>query len=571
MPIVDIQRRFRELGRLRMGRLETTKGKPRPVKLATWRLTTRWRHLLDAAVELGIGGEVVPWEAPDGPQWELITETDRLDVIVPPGDVLSQWLELWSGGGCQRRCDGVTMVIDNGKTSDRPCRCPADPLERLELAKANPPTGCRETTRLVVMLPGLPDLGVWRLESHGFNAAVELGGAAALVELATRQGTLIPAALAIEQRRVKRLNEPVRRFAVPVLSFRGNLGDTLTALGMVDGDRPVAIGAGVRPPIAELPAAGVPATPPADLEPAPTFAQPAPVQATPPVTEEDLGEPEPFVPPSAPTEEEATNQGALPPDRFLAMRARDAGLEDTDRRLTYLALTGKRSGKDLTVAEVNKVAGVLAMIRAGRVKVGVTKSGKFSVWDTGAERAIAGLPSEAVSAELEQGAPAAAPAEEEPAPAVEEETPARTFSSIDEALEYLDTLNDDDPEVATVTAWVQAELGVTPKTTPAPPAEDGDDVPVDGEVVEEPELDLEEPPADEELAEVVEPPAALEEGAPAGNLPNDPGVLRDLLKSHGISISTALRRTGATNLAGIIGNRDALIELVAWLEAGADA
>jgi hypothetical protein len=76
---------------------------------------------------------------------------------------------------------------------------------------------------------------------------------------------------------------------------------------------------------------------------------------------------------------------------------------------------------------------------------------------------------------------------------------------------------------------------------------------------------------DEEPAEVVEPPADLEEGAPAGNLPNDPGVLRDLLKSHGISISTALRRTGATNLAGIIGNRDALIELVAWLEAGADA
>jgi hypothetical protein len=562
MPIVDIQRRFRELGRLRMGVLERPQGgRPRPVKLATWRLTTRWRHLLDAAVELGIGGEVRPWEAPDGPQFELITEADRLEVIVPPGDVLSQWYELWTGGGCQRRCDGVTMVLDNGKTSDRPCRCPADPQERLDAAKANPPTGCRETTRLVVMLPGLPDLGVWRLESHGFYAAVELGGAASLVELATRQGTLIPAALGIEQRRVKRPGEPVRRFAVPVLSFRGNLGDTLTALGMVDGDTPVAIGAGVRPPIGELPAAPLEAEATTDLPPAGTFAKPEPIKPTPDPGPDERPEPEAFDPPARVTEEEASSAGgSLPPDRFLAMRARDAGLADVDRRLTYRAITGKTSGKDLTVEEVNRVAGILAMVKTGRIKVGLTPSGAFTVYDVEAKRGLYGIAKDELDAERDEEANAAADA------------PAEEVDPVEAAIALIDELGDRPAnelteEEAAALANAYEVSGIAP-----PPLED-DEAPVDGELVDEPpaEAPLEEQggAGEEEAVVVDEAPADTGPGPMGVELPGDAGALRDLIKSHGIAISTALRRTGKANLAGVIGDRDVLLDFVAWLEAGA--
>lgn len=550
MPIVDIQRRFRELGRLRMGVLTTPEGggKPRPTKLATWRLTTRWRHLLEAAVELGIGGDIRPWEAPDGPQFELITEVDRLEVIVPPGDVLSQWYELWSGGGCQRRCDGVTMILDNGKTSDRPCRCPDDPAERLEAAKLKVPEGCRETTRLVVMLPGLPDLGVWRLESHGYNAAVELGGAAALVELATRQGTLIPAALGIEQRKVKRVGEPVRRFAVPVLSFRGNLGDTLAALGMVDGDTPVAIGAGVRPPIAELPAAPLAGEAKADLEPAGTFAQPAPIKPAPePGDPDDLGEPDAFDPGPGTTEEQASAAGgSLPPDRFLAMRARDAGLDDDVRRLTYRAITGKTSGKELTVEEVNRVAGILAMVKTGRIKVGRTPSGAFTVYDVGAKRGLYGIP----AGELEPEAP-----------------PAEEVDPVDAAVALIDELGDlpaDEltPDQATALANAYEVSGIAP-----PPV---DDEPIDGELVEdEAPVETDAPAADEEDAVVVDEAPVDEPAAMGVELPADAGELRDLVKAHGIAISTALRRAGKPKLGDIVGDRDALLDLVAWLEDGA--
>lgn len=576
MPIVDIQRRFRELGRLRMGALERPAGgKPRPVKLATWRLTTRWRHLLDAAVELGIGGEVRPWEAPDGPQFELITDTDRLDVIVPPGDVLSQWYELWTGGGCQRRCDGVTMILDNGKTADRGCRCPEDPAEREAAAKANPPTACRPTTRLIVMLPGLPDLGVWRVESHGYYAAVELGGAANLVELATRQGTLIPAALAIEPRRVKRAGEKVRRFAVPVLSFRGNLGDTLTALGFVDGDTPVAIGAGVRPPIAELPAAPLEAEAKPDLEAAGTFAQPEPIKPAPePGDPDDLGEPEAFDPGPGTTEEQASSAaGSLPPDRFLAMRARDAGLDDPTRRLVYRAITGKTSGKDLTLEEVNRVAGILAMVKTGRIKVGLTPSGAFTVYDVEAKRGLYGIGKDDV--ELEEAPPAVE--EDEPGGDTPEGAAAPTVPklgadpTIEEAIAFLDAIDEVDPddlEAGDADRALAVVMGAE-----APPAPGSDEEPVDGELVED-EAPAEDEPssssAGEEEAVVVDEAPVDTETEPMGiELPADPGELRDLVKTHGIAISTVLRRAGKANLAGIIGDRDALLDVVAWLEAGA--
>src|SRR5690606_9474747 len=102
------------------------------------------------------GGTVNEW-TPDGgaAQFEVITETTRMPIHVPPQPV-SQYFELWSGGGCQRRCDGVTELL-----KDRPCICGPDPEQR----------SCKPTTRLNVVLSEIEGVGVWRLESHGYYAA----------------------------------------------------------------------------------------------------------------------------------------------------------------------------------------------------------------------------------------------------------------------------------------------------------------------------------------------------------------------------------------------------------------
>jgi hypothetical protein len=204
--IIDLQRRLAEIGRIRIGQTVTSaNGKARPAKLETFRLTSADRTRIDLAAGM-FGGKPRQWDAPAGRQWEVITTVDALDVIVPPSDMaFSQWYELWSAGGCQRRCDGQLESI-----SDGPCLC--DPERR----------DCDVHTRLSVMLANLPGLGVWRIDTSGYYAAVELQGAVEVIHLAAGRGQMLPARLRLEQRVVKRSEngKPVtRRFAVPVLDI----------------------------------------------------------------------------------------------------------------------------------------------------------------------------------------------------------------------------------------------------------------------------------------------------------------------------------------------------------------
>lgn len=209
--IIDLQRRLAEAGRIRIGHQTATgNGRKRPEKLDTFRLTSPDRARIEQAAHL-FGGTPQQWDAPAGPQWEVITNTDALHVIVPPADMsFSQYYELWSGGGCQRRCDGRYNSI-----TDSPCVCDPDKRE------------CSIHTRLSVMLRDLPGLGVWRIDTSGYYAAVELQGAVEVVQLAAGRGQMLPARLRLEQRMVKRVGQGTRRFAVPVLDIEVSPGQLL--------------------------------------------------------------------------------------------------------------------------------------------------------------------------------------------------------------------------------------------------------------------------------------------------------------------------------------------------------
>lgn len=236
MPIIDHQQRFVELGRLRMG----AKGdRGQPQKLATWRLTSASRQLLDAAAQV-YGGTVRDWQnAPNDGYFELVTETAEIDVTIPPvespGALLSQWYELWSAGGCARRCDGVTEGI-----SGKPCLC--NPAAR----------ECKPVTRMSVMLPRLPGIGVWRLDTGGANAALELPGTFQFLA-GVGGGRFVEATLRIEQRVKKVPGEGTRRFAVPVLNVPGaTVGDLMASANQG------VIGPAIAPRRPELPAAAAP-------------------------------------------------------------------------------------------------------------------------------------------------------------------------------------------------------------------------------------------------------------------------------------------------------------------------
>jgi hypothetical protein len=200
-----------EAGRIRAGDTGPT-GRPR--KLDKWRLTSKDRVRLQAAAVLW-GGEVKEWEGRDG-EYELYTDTAELPIMLLPETEPSLYYEMWTRGGCQRRCDGQHELL-----SDSPCLCGED-------------RECKPHLRFPVLLPDLKGIGSWLVQSTGWNAANEIPGAVSLLTRATAQGVLIPARLRLEQR-VEVKGGQTHRFAVPVIdvdiSFRDLLGTQAALLG----------------------------------------------------------------------------------------------------------------------------------------------------------------------------------------------------------------------------------------------------------------------------------------------------------------------------------------------------
>jgi len=240
MPIspIVLQRRHAELGRIRLGEKIPVgnAGKSRPAKLETFRFTSPSEGYIKDLAEL-YGGEAREWDNNGKPEWEVYSEAKSIPVIAVRGG-MSQWLEHWSGGGCQRRCDGEREIL-----SDSPCICASENRERV----------CKPTTRLSVMLPELEAIGVWRLESHGWNAAAEIP---AVAELAQFVGDLVPAILhLVERRSVK--DGKTSRFVVPVLDLQIGTARLKEIVAAKSGTGEIT-GVGEQPAIGAAPAPAAP-------------------------------------------------------------------------------------------------------------------------------------------------------------------------------------------------------------------------------------------------------------------------------------------------------------------------
>jgi hypothetical protein len=249
MPIIEMQRRFAEVGRIRAG-AKTAKG--HPTRLETWRLTSANRAALDAAAAQ-YGGDVVEWVGSPTPgQYEVITKTASLDVIVPPlGEPYSLWYEEWSGGGAVARCDGKRNHL-----TDEPCSCTDDARR------------CKPTLRVSLMLPALPGLGVWRFESHGWYAATELPITLDLLASAGSLGTYLRGHLRLEERR-RVAGGQTKRFLVPVLDLDYSVGEIAAATSST-GEVP----RGLEPPTVDRPALVAAPDPATDEAPDPVGSVP---------------------------------------------------------------------------------------------------------------------------------------------------------------------------------------------------------------------------------------------------------------------------------------------------------
>lgn len=223
MPIIDLQKRMRQLGEIRIGHTVETgsvsqnTGRPirRPAKLDRFRLTSASRPLLEQVAQL-YGGQVQEWvPANGGPtEWEVYTETDRLPIIIPPRNAVSQWYELYQGSRCVRRCDGEVE-----QKSDSACLC-ARREER----------DCSITTRINIMLRDVQGIGVWLLTTHGYFAATELPDVA---EFLSRVGGYVDAWLSMEEKSIIRASGQPARFMVPKLDVGASPAQLLSGEGSI--------------------------------------------------------------------------------------------------------------------------------------------------------------------------------------------------------------------------------------------------------------------------------------------------------------------------------------------------
>lgn len=211
VPVARITRRIPQQGRIRMGE----KRGNRPVALDKFRLTSPDQEAI-TEISLRYGGVPRVWEgAPRGVEWEVSVDASELPIALPPDPLGgSPVYELWSGGGCQRRCDGEQAEVP---TSDgmmtTPCVC---------VAKGS--LECKPIVRLNVILREIRFGGVWMLEAHGWNAFHELPGMVEAIAAMQSRG-ITRAALALEPRVAKR-NGKTSRFVVPVV----RLADSVEAL-----------------------------------------------------------------------------------------------------------------------------------------------------------------------------------------------------------------------------------------------------------------------------------------------------------------------------------------------------
>ena len=205
--------RLTELGRIRIGdQVPAASGNPRAHKLTQFRMTGNNPLIMQAIAE-AYGGEVQRWEVRPEWQalkgvrqpthkWELYTETDTLDVIIPALSEVSTWREVWDAGGCAHRCDAETRQIA---------------LDDDEHAQGHICTreDCQEISRISIMLAGIKAFGTWRLDTKGYYASSEIRGFLQWMELCGIRFA-IKAMLTLEERQTKSHAKGTLHFVVPV-------------------------------------------------------------------------------------------------------------------------------------------------------------------------------------------------------------------------------------------------------------------------------------------------------------------------------------------------------------------
>lgn len=229
VPIQQLGRRMVEHGRIRLGvKGQTQTGKVKPQSIDTFRFTSPDQSAIEQLAAL-YGGTPRRWTDPKASptdQFEVISSATEIPVWIMP-DQLSQAYELWSGGGCVRRCDG-----EQCETSQQTWDADYEPVLVPCICGAKGRLECGLKTRLAVVIPTIRFGGAWRVETKGRNAAEEMPAMAEMIEMLQESGP-VNGFLALERRQSQGGR---RNFVVPTLRVDVTAQQLVAGAGGVTGE-----------------------------------------------------------------------------------------------------------------------------------------------------------------------------------------------------------------------------------------------------------------------------------------------------------------------------------------------
>ncbi|MFD4833740.1 hypothetical protein ACFWPV_28425 [Streptomyces uncialis] len=138
-----------------------------PVPLPEWRVTTGDGDVADAIAQL-MGGTPEETDSTSENFIEIMTERDKVQVVLSGPDAIASDLKLWNGSALIHHCDGVEFLspdADRGKA----CGCPALMEDRKAAAKAK--RGPSPSISILFRIAEDYDLGLFRLQTGSWKLA----------------------------------------------------------------------------------------------------------------------------------------------------------------------------------------------------------------------------------------------------------------------------------------------------------------------------------------------------------------------------------------------------------------
>lgn len=151
------------VGRFRSGRMVGNM----PESLPTWRVTTSEVEAAEKVAEL-FGGKPAEWETSGEDFNEVITETDKVLVVIDGPGALNADMRLYGRSGLIHHCDGVEF-LSPAEDAGQPCGCP--PLMEDRKAHARSGRGPAPHTSLVFRLADDYHLGTFSFQSSSWKLA----------------------------------------------------------------------------------------------------------------------------------------------------------------------------------------------------------------------------------------------------------------------------------------------------------------------------------------------------------------------------------------------------------------